>query len=128
MATPQTSLRAVGLSRQKTEYLLGLARHVDVGTFDLAGIHALDDEQVATLLTQVKGIGRWTVEMFLIFCLRRPNVLPVYDLGFRKAVRRAYRLRKPPEPEKIETLAVPWRPYRSVATCYLWASLEPDPW
>lgn len=128
MATPPASLRAVGLSRQKIEYLLGLARHVDEGLFDLTGIHDLDDEQVTTTLTQVKGIGRWTVEMFLIFCLRRPNVLPVYDLGFRKAVQKAYRLRIPPEPEKIERLAAPWQPYRSVATCYLWASLEPEPW
>jgi DNA-3-methyladenine glycosylase II len=128
MATPHASLRAVGLSRQKTEYLLGLARHVDEGVFDLTGIHDLDDEQVTKILTQVKGIGRWTVEMFLIFCLRRPDVLPVYDLGFRKAVQRAYRLREPPGPERIETLAVPWQPYRSVATCYLWASLEPEPW
>jgi DNA-3-methyladenine glycosylase II len=98
------------------------------GTFDLAEIHALDDEQVTKTLTQVKGIGRWTVEMFLIFCLRRPDVLPVLDLGFRRAVQKAYRLRKPPTPEKIEALAAPWKPYRSVATCYLWASLEPEPW
>ncbi|MFZ5861516.1 MAG: DNA-3-methyladenine glycosylase family protein [Nitrospirota bacterium] len=128
LGTPQDSLRAVGLSRQKTEYLLGLARHVDERLFDLTGIHDLDDEQVTTTLTQVKGIGRWTVEMFLIFCLRRPDVLPVYDLGFRNAVRRAYRFRTPPAPERIERLAAPWQPYRSVATCYLWASLEPEPW
>ncbi len=128
MGTPHDSLRAVGLSRQKTEYLLGLARHVDDGLLDLAGLHEMDDEQVTKTLTQVKGIGRWTVEMFLIFCLRRPDVLPVYDLGFRKAVQKAYRLRTSPDPDKIEALAAPWKPYRSVATCYLWASLEPDPW
>ncbi len=128
MTTRPDSLRAVGLSRQKTEYLLGLARHVEHGAIDLATIERLDDEQVLKVLTQIKGIGRWTAEMFLIFCLRRLDVLPVYDLGFRKAVQKAYRLRKPPEPLKIETLAAPWRPYRSVATCYLWASLEPEPW
>ncbi|HET8760051.1 MAG TPA: DNA-3-methyladenine glycosylase 2 family protein [Nitrospiria bacterium] len=128
MTTPPESLRAVGLSRQKTDYLIGLARHVEEGTFDLASIHGLDDEQVAKTLTQVKGIGRWTVEMFLIFCLRRPDVLPALDLGFRKAVQKAYRLRELPAPDKIEALAVPWQPYRSVATCYLWASLEPEPW
>lgn len=126
--TPRNSLRAVGLSRQKTDYLLGLARHVDEGTIDLATIETLDDEQVLKTLTQIKGVGRWTVEMFLIFSLRRLDVLPVYDLGFRKAVQKAYKHRKPPEPEKIERLATSWRPYRSVATCYLWASLEPDPW
>lgn len=126
-STPET-LRAVGLSRQKSEYLLGLARHVENGAIDLASIAAFNDEQVVKTLTQIRGIGRWTVEMFLIFALRRPDVLPVYDLGFRKAVQRAYKHRKPPEPEKIERLATPWRPYRSVATCYLWASLEPEPW
>ncbi|MEW6683299.1 MAG: DNA-3-methyladenine glycosylase 2 family protein [Nitrospirota bacterium] len=128
MTTTPESLRAVGLSRQKTEYLLGLARRVADGTVTLASIDRLDDEQVLKALTQIKGIGRWTVEMFLIFSLRRPDVLPVHDLGFCKAVQRAYSLRQPPDPNKIEALAVPWRPYRSVATCYLWASLEPDPW
>jgi DNA-3-methyladenine glycosylase II len=128
MATPHATLRAVGLSRQKADYLLALARHVDEGAVDLAGIQKLDDEAVTKTLTQVKGIGRWTVEMFLIFSLRRPDVLPVYDLGFRKAVQKAYRLRTLPDPNKIESLAVPWQPYRSVATCYLWASLEPEPW
>jgi len=128
MTSAPETLRAVGLSRQKTEYLLGLARHVENGAIDLASLATLDDEQVVTTLTQIRGIGRWTVEMFLIFSLRRPDVLPVYDLGFRKAVQRAYKHRKPPEPEKIEHLAIPWRPYRSVATCYLWASLEPEPW
>lgn len=126
-ASPER-LRAVGLSRQKTEYLLGLARCADDGTIDLATIHTLDDEQVLKALTRIKGIGRWTVEMFLLFSLRRPDVLPAYDLGFRKAVQKAYRLRSLPDPPRIETLAVPWRPYRSVATLYLWASLEPEPW
>jgi DNA-3-methyladenine glycosylase II len=128
ITTSSEGLRAVGLSRQKTEYLLGLARHVDDGTINLATIQALDDEQVLKILTQIKGIGRWTVEMFLIFSLRRADVLPVYDLGFRKAVQIAYRLRKLPDPQRLEGLAVPWRPYRSVATQYLWASLEPEPW
>jgi DNA-3-methyladenine glycosylase II len=128
LATPEDSLRAVGLSRQKAGYLLGLAGHVDDGGLDLARIHEWDDARITETLTRVKGIGRWTVEMFLIFCLRRPDVLPVYDLGFQKAVRKAYRLRTSPSPEKIETLGDAWRPYRSVATCYLWASLEPEPW
>ncbi len=128
LGTPEDSLRAVGLSRQKAAYLLGLARHVDDGSVDLAGIHEWDDVRITESLTRVKGIGRWTVEMFLIFCLRRPDVLPVYDLGFQKAVRKAYRLRASPSPEKLETLGDAWRPYRSVATCYLWASLEPEPW
>ena len=126
--TPVDALRGVGLSRQKTSYLHGLARQVHDGTIALDAVVRLDDEQVHQTLTRVKGIGRWTVEMFLIFCLRRPDVLPVYDLGFRKAVRQAYDLADTPDPRAIETLAEPWRPYRSVATCYLWASLEPDPW
>lgn len=128
MATSCEVLRAAGLSRQKIEYLLGLSRCAHDGTIDLATIQTLDDEQVLKLLTQIKGIGRWTVEMFLMFSLRRPDVLPVYDLGFRKAVQKAYRFKTPPDPQKIETLAAPWRPYRSVATQYLWASLEPEPW
>lgn len=128
MAASQETLRAVGLSRQKADYLVGLARDVERGAIDLGRIERLEDEQVLKALTQIKGIGRWTVEMFLIFCLRRLDVLPVYDLGFRKAVQKAYGFRNAPEPSTIETLAVPWRPYRSVATCYLWASLEPDPW
>jgi DNA-3-methyladenine glycosylase II len=126
-AEPET-LRMIGLSRQKAQYLIGLARHLETGAVNLEGIHTLDDRQVLETLTQIKGIGRWTVEMFLIFSLRRADVLPVHDLGFRKAVQRAYGFRKLPEPNKIETLAAPWRPYRSVATCYLWASLEPEPW
>lgn len=128
MTTEAESLRAVGLSRQKAGYLLGLARHVENGEIDLPNIDQLDDEQVLKALTRIKGVGRWTVEMFLIFSLRRPDVLPVQDLGFRKAVQHAYRLRKPPAPDRLEALATPWRPYRSVATCYLWASLEPEPW
>jgi DNA-3-methyladenine glycosylase II len=126
--TPEDALRGVGLSRQKISYLHGLARQVHDGAIVLDAVARLDDEQVHKTLTQVKGIGRWTVEMFLIFCLRRPDVLPVYDLGFRKAVRQAYALDETPDPRTIETLAEPWRPYRSVATCYLWASLEPEPW
>jgi DNA-3-methyladenine glycosylase II len=128
MATSRETLRAVGLSRQKADYLVGLARDIERGAIDLRRIERLEDEQVLKALTQIKGIGRWTVEMFLIFCLRRPDVLPVYDLGFRKAVQKAYGLGNAPEPSTIETLAVPRRPYRPVATCYLWASLEPDPW
>jgi DNA-3-methyladenine glycosylase II len=128
LGTHEDSLRAVGLSRQKAGYLLGLARQVDEGSVDLAGIHELDDAHITESLTRVKGIGRWTVEMFLIFCLRRPDVLPVCDLGFQKAVRKAYRFRTSPSPERLETLGNAWRPYRSVATCYLWASLEPEPW
>lgn len=128
MTTDAAALRAVGLSRQKSDYLRGLARHVEAGAVDLAKMDGLDDGEVLATLTKIKGIGRWTVEMFLIFSLRRLDVLPVYDLGFRKAVQRAYRLRALPNPKKIERLAAPWSPYRSVATCYLWASLEPEPW
>ncbi len=128
LGTPAARLRSVGLSRQKVTYLYDLARHVSEGTVGLDALDDADDQQIFKTLTQVKGIGRWTVEMFLIFCLRRPDVLPVYDLGFRKAVIRAYELATPPDPRAIEDLARPWRPYRSVGTCYLWASLENEPW
>ncbi|MEO9364397.1 MAG: DNA-3-methyladenine glycosylase [Nitrososphaera sp.] len=123
-ATSDERLRAVGLSVRKTEYMKGLAAVVAGGTLDLASLAAMQDEQVIEQLTTVRGIGRWTAEMFLIFCLGRPDVLPVGDLGLQRAIQKAYSLRKLPAPERIEKIARPWRPYRSVATWYLWRSLE----
>jgi DNA-3-methyladenine glycosylase II len=123
-ATSDVRLRAVGLSGRKTEYMKGVAAVVAGGTLDLASLAAMQDEQVIEQLTTVRGIGRWTAEMFLIFCLGRPDVLPVGDLGLQRAVQKAYLLRKLPAPERIEKIARPWRPYRSVATWYLWRSLE----
>ncbi|AIC16787.1 DNA-3-methyladenine glycosylase family protein [Nitrososphaera viennensis] len=123
-ATPDAQLRAVGLSGRKVEYVKGLAAGVAGGRLDLASLATMEDEQVIEQLTTVRGIGRWTAEMFLIFCLGRPDVLPVGDLGLQRAIQKAYCLHKPPTPERMEKIARPWRPYRSVATWYMWKSLE----
>ncbi len=120
----ETALRACGLSGQKTKYLRHLAECTvkrDVRFEDLPG---LCDEEVIERLTVVKGVGEWTAHMFLIFTLRRPDVLPTGDLGVRSAMRRAYRMRALPKPERMEKIAAKWRPYRSVASWYLWRSLE----
>jgi DNA-3-methyladenine glycosylase II len=122
-----TDLRAAGMSSQKIRYLRGLCARVENGGLDLEALHGLPDEDVIAALTQVKGIGRWTAEMFLMFRLHRPDVLPVGDLGIVRAVQRAYGLRKAPTPERLLRLGEPWRPYRSVACWYLWASLENAP-
>lgn len=124
LKTPAEKLRSAGLSGKKTEYIHDLARRVHAGSIDLAALASMADGQVVEKLTEVKGIGRWTAEMFLIFCLGRPDVLPVGDLGLRRAMQKLYRLRSLPEPEKMERIAEPWRPYRSVATWYLWKSLD----
>ena len=117
-------LRRAGLSRQKVLYLRDLCDRVGSGDLVLPGIEALDDEAVIAALTRVKGIGRWTAEMFLMFRLHRPDVLPVGDLGIVTAVQRQYGLRKRPTPERLRALAETWRPYRSVACWYLWRSLD----
>jgi DNA-3-methyladenine glycosylase II len=124
LRTPAETLRKVGLSGRKTEYILDLAHRVQYGSIDFVVLASMTDDQVIETLTQVRGIGRWTAEMFLIFCLGRPDVLPVGDLGLRRAMQQVYRLRSLPTPEKMERIAVPWRPYRSVATWYLWKSLN----
>jgi DNA-3-methyladenine glycosylase II len=120
-------LRAVGISRQKLGYVRDLCRTVDEGALDLDGLTALADDEVIAALTRVKGIGRWTAEMFLMFRLHRPDVFPMDDLGIVNAIVRAYRLRKTPTRARLEKLAERWRPYRSVASWYLWASLDVVP-
>jgi DNA-3-methyladenine glycosylase II len=117
-------LRAVGFSSQKIGYLRDLCRRIAEGALPLDALDAMSDDEVIAALTQVKGIGRWTAEMFLMFRLHRPDVLPVGDLGIVKAVQKAYRLRKLPTPERITTIGESWRPYRSIACWYLWASLK----
>jgi len=119
--------RGAGISRQKMGYLRDLAQKWSDGHIKHRRFTKMSDEEVIAALTQVKGIGRWTAEMFLIFCLGRLDVLPVGDLGFRNAIRRAYGLRRDPKPEKIERIAEAWRPYRSIATWYLWASWDKKP-
>ena len=123
---PQT-LREVGLSRAKVAYLRDLAERVEDGELDLEGIAELPDEDVAAQLTQVKGLGPWSVQMFLIFHLGRPDVLPVGDLGIRRAIQDQYGLDEPPDAAEMERIAEPWRPNRSLASLYLWRSLDATP-
>ena len=117
-------LRAIGLSKQKSAYILDLARRTREGSVVFETIHRLSDEEVIEHLTAVKGIGVWTAHMFLIFALRRTDVLPTSDLGVRMAIRKAYQLPELPKPVEIEELARSWRPYCSVAAWYLWRSLD----
>jgi len=120
----EADLRKAGVSRQKAAYLRDLTRKVSAGELPLDTIHALDDEEVIATLTRVKGIGRWTAEMFLMFRLKRPDVLPVTDLGILTAVQRAYGLRKRPTADRLRQLGEAWKPYRSIACWYLWRSLD----
>jgi len=126
-AVSDRQLRAVGLSMQKVAYLRDLCVRIENGSLPLGAIERLPDEDVIGMLTQVKGIGRWTAEMFLMFRLHRPDVLPVGDLGIVRAVQRAYGLRKAPDAKRLTRIGEPWRPYRSVACWYLWASLDNPP-
>ena len=116
--------RSAGISRQKALYLRDLAARVSAGDVQLEGIEDLDDDAVIAALTTVKGIGRWTAEMFLMFRLHRPDVLPVGDLGIVTAVQKAYGLRKRPTPDRMLKLGDAWKPYRSIACWYLWRSLD----
>ena len=127
LAADDETLRAAGLSRQKTSYLRDLARRDLDGSLQLERLHELPDEEVAARLVAVKGLGRWTADMFLIFHLRRPDVLPVGDLGVRRAAERAYGLPDLPDAGKLRALAEPWRPHRSLACLYLWESLDNPP-
>ena len=122
LATPTRRLRSVGLSRQKIRYIRDIAGRAHSGALPLARLGRLSDEAVIGCLTAVKGIGRWTAEMFLIFSLGHPDVLPVDDLGVQHAIRVAYGLRKLPSEKKMLDIGEPWRPYRTVATWYLWRS------
>jgi len=126
-ALPDERLRAVGLSGQKVSYIRDLCSRIQDGLLPLHALETLPDDAVIEALTQVNGIGRWTAEMFLMFRLHRPDVLPVGDLGIVKAVQRAYGLRKAPTPERLTRIGEPWRPYRSIACWYLWASLDNKP-
>jgi DNA-3-methyladenine glycosylase II len=117
-------MRRAGLSRQKLGYIRDLAEHALSGKVDFALLPSMSDEQVIESLTDIKGVGVWTAHMFLIFSLRRPNVLPVGDLGVRMAIQRAYKKRKLPTPKQIEQIAKGWHPYCSYAAWYLWRSLE----
>ena len=117
-------LRSVGLSKQKSAYLKDLAARTATGLLDFSKLPDLSDEEVIRHLTQVKGIGVWTAHMFLIFSLRRPNVLPTGDYGVQMAVKKHYRKRKLPKPLEMEKIARAWEPYRSIACWYMWRSLD----
>jgi 3-methyladenine DNA glycosylase/8-oxoguanine DNA glycosylase len=123
---PDERLRAAGLSRQKLSYLRDLARRVVAGELAIERLHELADEAIVEALTAVHGVGPWTAEMFLMFRLGRPDVLPVLDYGIRKAVQRAYQLRKLPDAKRLRAIGEAWRPHRTVACWYLWRSLELD--
>jgi len=122
-----TTLRGVGLSGQKIGYLRDLCARIADGRLNLDELDALSDEQVIERLTAVKGFGRWTAEMFLMFRLHRPDVLPAGDLGIVNAIQRLYGLRKRPDPKRILKMGEAWRPYRSVASWYLWQTLRNEP-
>jgi DNA-3-methyladenine glycosylase II len=123
LAASEAELRALGLSRQKVAYLRDLAGRTRDG-LALGRLGRLSDERVIEALTAVKGVGRWTAEMFLMFRLGRADVLPLDDLGLRGAIRRAYGLRTTPRRERVARIAEAWRPYRTLACFYLWRSLE----
>jgi DNA-3-methyladenine glycosylase II len=125
-ADPET-VRAVGLSNAKVKYVRSLAEHVLSGELELERLNELGDEEVEREVTAVKGLGQWTAHMFLIFHLGRPDVLPVGDLGVRRAAERAYGLEALPSAEELERLGERWAPYRSLAALYLWESLDNAP-
>jgi len=122
--THTTKLRTTGLSRMKVSYIKELSIKIENKEVNLRTISKLNDDEVIDMLTKVKGIGRWTAEMFLIFSLGRQDVLPVGDLGLKKGIQLVYSLNELPDEKRIEKIAIKWRPYRTVATWYLWKSLK----
>ncbi len=124
VALTDEQLRQAGLSRQKSAYLRDLGAKVTSGELPVHSLHELTDDEVIQAIVKVKGLGRWSAEMFLMFRLRRPDVLPVDDLGIVTAIQRLYKLRKKPEADRILKIGEAWRPYRTVACWYLWRSLE----
>jgi DNA-3-methyladenine glycosylase II len=123
-STSDEHLRSIGLSRQKSAYLKDLGSRVALGELPIETLHELSDEEIISALTQVKGIGRWTAQMFLMFRLGRPDVLPDLDLGVQKGIQRAYRLRKLPTPERVKKIGAKWAPYRTVGSWYMWRLLD----
>jgi DNA-3-methyladenine glycosylase II len=121
---PDETLRGVGLSRQKIGYMRDLATKVLSGALPIETLDQLSDQEAIDALVQVKGVGRWTAQMFLMFRLGRPDILPDLDLGIQKAIQRAYRLRKLPSPARVLEIGAKWAPYRTIASWYLWRSLD----
>lgn len=124
MSLSDAEIRAAGFSGPKVAFIKDLAAHVSDGRLDLTRLKKLSDDEVMTQLIAVKGIGRWTAEIFMMFRLGRLDVLPADDLGLMNAVHRAYGLRKRPDPRRLRQIGDAWRPYRSVASWYLWQSLS----
>jgi DNA-3-methyladenine glycosylase II len=127
LAVEPERIRAAGLSGPKISYLRDLAEHVEKGDLELDRLDDLPDDEVIEQLTAVKGIGEWSAHMFLMFHLGRPDILPVGDQGIRNAIKAQYRLRKLPDAKRMEKIAKPWRPYRTLACLYLWSSLDNAP-
>lgn len=127
LAADPEDLRAAGLSYSKVSFLRDLAERIVDGDLKVRRLPQLSDEEVAEQLLPVKGIGRWTVDMFLMFHLGRPDILPVGDMGIVRAVERAYELDEAPTPDVLERIAEPWRPHRTLACLYLWESLDNAP-
>jgi DNA-3-methyladenine glycosylase II len=124
LATPDSTLRGAGLSGAKTAALKDLARRVVARELVPARLHSATDAEVSAMLLPVRGIGPWSVDMFLMFSLARPDVLPVGDLGIKKGMQRHFRLRSLPDAPRMIALAAPWQPYRTIASWYMWRSLE----
>ena len=124
LETDEAALRGAGLSRQKIGYLRDLSARVANKSLPLSHLGRLGDDEIIEHLVQVKGIGRWTVQMFLMFRLGRPDVLPELDLGVQNAIQKAYGLKKRPAPKDVLRIGEKWRPHASVASWYLWRSLE----
>ncbi len=122
MSVPK--MRKVGLSRMKVSFIKDLAKKILDGSLDLKHVDTMSDEEVIEHLVAVKGIGRWTAEMFLIFCLRRDDIFSYGDLGLRNAIQRIYKMKKTPTPAQAEKITAKWKPYRSLGSRYLWASLD----
>ena len=124
IATSHDALRAAGLSNQKASYVRNLAEHVLDGSLPVKSLHELSDDEIIAALTQVKGIGRWSAQMFLMFRLGRPDVLPDLDLGIQKGIQKAYRMRKLPTPKQVLARGAKWAPYRTIGAWYMWRILE----
>jgi DNA-3-methyladenine glycosylase II len=126
-AAEHDTLRSAGLSNQKARYIRNLAEHTLNGSLPIETLHELDDQEIINALTQVKGIGRWSAQMFLMFRLGRPDVLPDLDLGVQKGIKVAYRMRKLPNPKKVLEVGARWAPYRTAGSWYMWRVLEMPP-
>ena len=127
LALPVEAMRAAGLSTRKADYLRDLARHFDTGQLHINDWHGMDDEAIITELLAIRGVGRWTAEMFLLFHLQRPNVLPLDDVGLINGISRNYFSGDPVSRSEAREVAEAWKPWCSVATWYIWRSLAPLP-